>query len=251
VNREIDAEILLITQEVHKIENGCWKTQYTFGLESERSFTENTTSGINNSQAQIGQSNSINGLQIGIVTQIEEDPNNQFRVKVRMPMLSENGEGVWARLATLNASTEMGSYFIPSVDDEVIVGCLGNNPDTPIILGSLYSSSHAMPFPIAQENYLKGFVTKEGTKIMMDDEKKSIELSTKKGNKLTISDDLKGFVIEDENKNKITLNDQGITIESCKDFNIKAKGNIKVEGMQIAQEASAKMDLKGGIINLN
>lgn len=256
VNTDIDTtedkpRPLLITQETHTIEGGCWKTEYAFGLESEKSFTENTTAGTNNGHAEVGQSNKVNGLQIGVVTQIVEDPNNQFRIKVRMPLLSEKGEGVWARLATLNASNEMGSYFIPSIGDEVIVGCLGNNPDTPIILGSLYSSTKIMPFPIAEQNYLKGFVTKEGTKIIMDDEKKSIELSTKKGNIMTISDDLKGFVIEDENKNKITLNDQGITIESCKDLNIKAKGNIKVEGMQVAVDASAKMDLKGGIINLN
>jgi phage baseplate assembly protein gpV len=256
VNPEIDTTDkkpmpLLITQEIHTIEGGCWKTEYTYGLESEKGFTENTTPGSNNGHAEVGQSNKINGLQIGVVTQIVEDPNNQFRIKIRIPLLSEKGEGVWARLTTLNASNEMGSYFIPSIGDEVIVGCLGNNPDTPIILGSLYSSTKSMPFPIAEENYLKGFVTKEGTKIIMDDEKKSIELSTKKGNILTISDDLKGFVIEDENKNKITLNDQGITIESCKDLNIKAKGNIKAEGIQVAVDASAKMDLKGGIINLN
>ncbi|MEO8516522.1 MAG: phage baseplate assembly protein V [Flavobacterium sp.] len=256
VNPDIDTsddkpKPLLITQETHTIEGGCWKTEYGFGLESEKSFTENTTPGTNNGHAEVGQSNKINGLQIGVVTQIVEDPNNQFRIKVRMPVLSESGEGVWARLATLNASNEMGSYFIPSIGDEVIVGCLGNNPDTPIILGSLYSSTKSMPFPIKEENYLKGFVTKEGTRIIMDDEKKSIELSTKKGNILTISDDLKGFVIEDENKNKITLNDQGITIESCKDLNIKAKGSIKVEGMQVAVDATAKMDLKGAIINLN
>ncbi len=256
VNPEIDSTDakpmpLLITQEIHTIEGGCWKTEYTYGLENEKGFTENTTPGSNNGHAEVGQSNKVNGLQIGVVTQIVEDPNNQFRIKVRIPLLSEKGEGVWARLATLNASNEMGSYFIPSIGDEVIVGCLGNNPDTPIILGSLYSSTKSMPFPIKEENYLKGFVTKEGTKIILDDEKKSIELSTKKGNILTISDDLKGFVIEDENKNKIILNDQGITIESCKDLNIKAKGNIKMEGMQVAVDASAKMDLKGGIINLN
>lgn len=256
VNPDIDTKDaepkpLLITQETHNIEGGCWKTEYAFGLESEKSFTENTTPGNNNGHAEVGQSNKVNGLQIGVVTHIVEDPDKQFRIKVRMPLLSESGEGVWARLATLNASKEMGSYFIPSIGDEVIVGCLGNNPDTPVILGSLYSSTKSMPFPIEEKNNLKGFVTKEGTRIIMDDEKKSIELSTKKGNILTISDDLKGFVIEDENKNKITLDDQGITIESCKDLNIKAKGNIKVEGMQIAADATAKMDLKGGIINLN
>lgn len=256
VNQSIDSTDqkpmpLLITQEIHNIEGGCWKTEYTFGLESDKPFTQNTTPGNNNGHAEVGQSNKINGLQIGVVTQIVEDPNNQFRIKVRMPLLSEKGEGVWARLATLNAANEMGSYFIPSIGDEVIVGCLGNNPDAPIILGSLYSSSKAMPFPIKEENYLKGFVTKEGTKIIMDDEKKSIEISTKKGNILTISDDLKGFVLEDENKNKITMNDQGITIESCKDLNLKAKSNVKIEGMQISGNATSTMELKGSIINLN
>lgn len=251
VNEQINGQVLLITQEEHLIQNGCWKTDYTYGLESERTFTQNTTPGLNNTHAEIGQSNTINGLQIGIVTKIIEDPNNQFRIKVRIPQLSSSGEGVWARLATLNASSDMGSYFIPSINDEVIVGCLNNNPDTPIILGSLYSSNKAMPYPIEENNYKKGFVTKEGTRIIMDDEKKSIEISTGKGNKLIISDDLKGFVLEDENKNKITMNDQGITIESCKDFNVKAKGNIKLEGNNINAEGSGNMILKGTTINLN
>ncbi|MBB6369152.1 phage baseplate assembly protein V [Chryseobacterium shigense] len=251
VNKDVDDQSFLITAEVHTIENGCWKTEYTYGFENEKSFTENTAGGINNSQAQVGQSNSINGLQIGIVTQIEEDPDKQFRVKVRIPVLSEKGEGVWARLATLNASKDMGSYFIPNVNDEVIIGCLGNNPDTPIVLGSLYSNVNKMPFPIEKENYIKGFVTKEGTKIIMDDEKKIVEISTKKGNKITISDDAKGITLEDENKNKIVMDNKGITIESSKDFNVKAKGNVQIEGMQNTIKSSAVMELKGSLIKLN
>lgn len=250
MNADVNDKTFLITSEVHTIENGGWKTEYNFGLESERSFTENTTSGVNNSQAQVGQTNSINGLQIGIVTDVV-DPQNLNRIKVRIPLLAENGEGIWARLATLNASKEMGSYFIPDVDDEVIVGCLGNSPDAPIILGSLYSSSNIPPFTITEDNYLKGFVTKVGTKIILDDEKKSIEISTINGNKLTISDDQKGLTIEDENSNKIVLDNNGITMESCKDFAIKANGNMKIEGAQTAVEASAIMELKGSLIKLN
>lgn len=250
MNADVDDKSLLITSEVHTIENGGWKTEYTFGLETERSFTENTTSGGNNNQAQVGQTNSINGLQIGIVTDIA-DPENLFRVKVRIPLLAENGEGIWARLATLNASKDMGSYFIPDIGDEVIVGCLGNSPDAPIILGSLYSNYHTPPFTITEDNFLKGFVTKEGTKIVLDDEKKSVEISTQNGNKLTISDDLQGVTIEDENSNKINMDRNGITLESCKDFTVKATGNIKIEGVQTAVEASAIMELKGSLIKLN
>lgn len=251
VNPEIDGKPFIINAEEHKIENGCWKTEFAFGLENERSFLQNTTSGINNSQAEIGHSNLINGLQIGIVTQIDSDPNNECRIKVRIPSLSENGEGIWARLATLRASKDFGSFFVPDVGDEVIVGCLGNNPDMPIILGGLYSSANPMPFQVDSDNYKSGFVTKEKSQIIFDDEKKSIEITTKNGNKITISDDAKGIVLQDENNNKITLNDSGITIESFKDLNLKAQGNIKIEGTQIAGNASGKMDLKGSIINLN
>jgi phage baseplate assembly protein gpV len=251
VNKEIDKKKLLISKEYHTFENACWKTEYTLGVESEQSFTETNSPSVPAQQAQTGQTNSVSGLQIGVVTQIEEDPDNQFRIKVRIPTLSENGEGVWARLANVFAGNEMGSFFIPNVNDEVIVGCLGNNPDTPIILGSLYSSQNAMPFPIAKENYTKAFVTKEGTKIQMDDEKKSIELSTKKGNKLLISDDEKGFVLEDENGNKIVMNADGITLDSSKDLILKAKMDFKMDSAKAALSASATMDVKGSIIKLN
>jgi phage baseplate assembly protein gpV len=251
VNEKVDGISLLISAAEHSIESGCWKTEYAFGMEAEQNYAENTTRQTPSPQSQVGQTNSINGLQIGVVVQIEEDPNNEFRIKVRIPALSENGEGVWARLATLNASSEMGSYFIPSVDDEVILGCLGNNPDTPVILGSLYSSAKPMPFPLESDNFKKGFVTKEGTQIIMDDEKKAIELSTKKGNKLLISDDEKGFVLEDENQNKITMNQDGITIESCKDFKIKATGDVKIEGVGCNVKASGNMELKGAMVKIN
>lgn len=251
VNKEIDKKKLLISKEYHTFENACWKTEYTLGVEAEHSFTEINSPSVPAQQAQTGQTNSVSGLQIGVVTQIEEDPDNQFRIKVRIPILSESGEGVWARLANVFSGNKMGSFFIPNVNDEVIVGCLGNNPDTPIILGSLYSAKNAMPFSIGKKNYTKAFVTKEGTKIQLDDEKKSIELSTKKGNKLLISDDEKGFVLEDENGNKIVMNADGITLDSSKDLILKAKMDFKMNSAKAALSASATMEVKGSIIKLN
>ena len=251
VNKEIDKKKLLISKEYHTFENACWKTEYTLGVGAEQSFTETNSPSVPAQQAQTGQTNSVSGLQIGIVTQIEEDPDNQFRIKVRIPALSEKGEGVWARLSNVFSGNKMGSFFIPNVNDEVIVGCLGNNPDTPIILGSLYSAKNEMPFPIEKENYTKAFVTQEGTKIQLDDEKKSIELSTKKGNKLLISDDEKGFVLEDENGNKILMNADGITLDSSKDLILKAKMDFKMDSAKAALSASATMDVKGSIIKIN
>lgn len=251
VNKEIDKKKLLISKEHHTFENGSWKTEYTFGIETEQSFIETNFPSVPVQQAQTGQANSVSGLQIGVVTQIEEDPDKHFRIKVRIPALSEKGEGIWARLASVFSGKKMGSFFIPDVNDEVIVGCLGDNPDTPVILGSLYSSEIEMPFPIQKENYIKGLVTKEGTTIQLDDDKKSIELSTKKGNKLLISDDKKGFVLEDQNGNKILMNADGITLDSSKDIILKAKMDFKMDSAKAALSASATMDVKGGIIKLN
>ena len=251
VNKEIDKKKLLIRKEHHIFENGSWKTEYTFGTETEQSFIETNFPSVPAQQAQTGQANSVSGLQIGVVTQIEEDPDKQFRIKVRIPTLSEKGEGIWARLANVFSGNKMGSFFIPDVNDEVIVGCLGDNPDTPVILGSLYSPEIEMPFPVQKENYIKGLVTKEGTTIQLDDDKKSIELSTKKGNKLLISDDKKGFVLEDENGNKILMNTDGITLDSSKDIILKAKKDFKTDSAKAALSASAEIEVKGGIIKLN
>jgi len=113
VNDAIDGKRVLISGELHTIENGCWRTEYTLGLESEKSFSENANKQSANPQALIGQTNLVSGLQIGIVMQIEEDPKKEYRIKVRIPALAESGNGVWARLATLNGSTSMGSFLFP------------------------------------------------------------------------------------------------------------------------------------------
>lgn len=251
INEELDGKVLLISGETHTIEIGNWKTEYLFGLENVKSFIESIAQNNDQTQQKIGITNSINGLQIGIVTQIDNDPNSQFRIKVKIPVLSDSSEGIWARLANMNGSKEMGTFFIPDVDDEVIIAFLDNNPDSPVILGSLYSSAKPAPFEIQKENFIKAIVTKEESKIVLDDEMKSIEISTKKGNKLLISEDEKGIVLQDENDNKITMNNQRISLESAKDFTIKANGNIKIEGVQTEIKSSAIIELKGSLIKLN
>ncbi len=47
------------------------------------------------------------------------------------------------------------------------------------------------------------------------------------------------------------MNQDGITIESSKDLIIKAKGDVKMEGIGCNVKASAIMGLKGSVIKLN
>lgn len=251
INPNIDGKALLISSELHSIENGTWFTEYGFGLESNQSFAQKISVNTPNNNTITNLSNIMQGLQIGVVTQIEGDPANEFRVRVRLTSISGSAEGVWARLSSFQAGNERGAFFIPEIDDEVIVGCINNNPDVPIILGKLYSSSHPTPFPIEAENNIHGFVSKENTKIIINDEDKSVEISTDKGNKLLISDAEKGFVLEDENGNKLMMNSDGITLESARDITLKANANINIEGINSTLKSSAIMELSGSLIKLN
>ena len=251
VNPALEGASYIISMEHHTIEDGCWNTEYRFGLENNRSFTESSRVTRPRSEDLMGQSNTMQGLQIGVVTKIHDDPANQFRIKVRIPSISSEGEGVWARLASFQAGPDRGAFFIPEVDDEVVLGCFNNNPDTPVILGKLYSSGRAMPFEIEENNNIQGIVSKEGTKVVIDDDKKEVEISTRTGNKLLISDDQKGFVFEDEQQNKIIVNDQGITLDSKSDITLKAAGNINIEGVESTFKASGNMTLNGSLIQLN
>ena len=62
----------------------------------------------------------IGGVVIGVVTN-NQDPDELGRVKLRFPWLSEDYESNWARVASLMAGKERGAYFLPDVDDEVLV----------------------------------------------------------------------------------------------------------------------------------
>lgn len=194
---------------------------------------------------------SVYGLQVGIVKQISEDPQSDYRVKVSLPLI-EGAEGVWARLATLDAGQERGTFFYPEVDDEVILGFMNDDPREPVILGMLYSgnSKGKPPLEPTAENFKKGIYTKSKIKIEFDDKNQSVLIETPGGNSILVADkkdnaDDAQIVLTDANNNKIEMNKEGITITSGKDLNLKATGDIKIEGVNITQSADGQLKSEG------
>lgn len=239
----------------HEFADGNWFTDAQFGLSPEW-FAERY-----NTQAPpaSGIIPAVTGLQIGVVTQLEDDPDGEHRVMVRLPVIDTNDEGSWARVATLDAGNNRGSFFRPEIDDEVIVGFLNNDPRHPVILGGVNSSAKPAPIDAQATNPQKGFVTRSGTRLVFDDEKKDIHIDTTDGNKITISGENHSIQIEDQNSNKITLEASGITLESKADISLKATGNVKIEGVQVEIKAQASGTfestgntvIKGGIVQIN
>jgi len=187
----------------------------------------------------------VSGLQIGIVTVLENDPDGEERIKVRLPLVSASEEGIWARIATLDAGKNRGTFFRPEIGDEVVVGFLSDDPCYPVILGMCHSSAKPAPEPAKDSNHRKGYVSREKMQFTFDDEKKIIVLETPGGNKLTLSDEDKGIVIEDQNGNKITLDDSGVKIDSSKDLILKASKDMNAEGSNIELKAQTGFKASG------
>jgi len=229
---------VLVAGVRHQFADGNWETDVQFGLSPEP-FAE--TFNLRPLPA-AGLLPAVSGLQTGIVTKLEGDPDGEDRIKVRLPLISAQEEGVWARIATLDAGKDRGTYFRPEIGDEVIIGFLNDDPRYPVVLGMCHSSNKSAPKPPSYDNHEKGYVSREKLKMTFDDDKKVIAFETPAGNKLTLSEDDKSITIEDQNGNKLILDDKGITLDSSKDIILKAAKDLKIEGQNL--ELKAQMSFK-------
>lgn len=229
---------LYVSAVRHTVAGGNWETDVQFGLGPE---TYAETCELRPLPAG-GLLPAVAGLQIGVVTQLEDDPAGEDRIKCRLPLVSTSEDGIWARLATLDAGKGRGTYFRPEIGDEVIVGFLGDDPRYAVVLGQCHSSAHPAPEAAKDDNQHKGYVSREKLKLTFDDGKKVIGLETPAGNKISLSEDAKGIALKDQNGNSITLDGDGITIESAKNLVFKAKKDVKLSG--INAELSAQSGFK-------
>ena len=242
----------------HTISDGDWKT--TAGLGIDAMFMTDRENVMAPSAS--GLLPGINGLQVGKVVKLDADPAGENRIQVKIPVLNSDPATVWARLANYYGTKEKsGIFFIPEIDDEIILGFFNNDPRHPVVLGSLYSSKNAPPYDLTADNNTKAIVSRCKMVIELDEDKKEITIKTPGKNQIFISDDQKTIKLTDQNGNTIAMDDSGIKIDSCKDVTINAKANIKltatsnvetkstadtkIQGMNVTGTADVGMTMKG------
>jgi Rhs element Vgr protein len=234
---------LFVTAVRQEYTNGDWQTSLQFGINPEW-FTQT----YNVQQPMAGAMlPAIEGLQVGIVTQLESDPDGEDRIMVRIPVIHKEDEGAWCRVSSLDAGKERGMFFRPEINDEVIVGFINNDPRHGVVLGMMNSSKMPAHLTAKDDNHEKGYQSRSKLKMIFNDDKKSICIETPGGHKVVIDEDQKKIHIEDLNGNKMTMNDEGITIESIKDIKMKAAAEIKMEaGSNATLKAGAQAKVEGG-----
>ena len=230
-----------VTGVSHQISEGNWTIDAQFGLNPEW-FSE--TFDIN-TPAAAGIIAAIKGLHIGIVTQLQDDPDGEERILVKIPIVNNEEQGIWCRVAALDAGNNRGTFFRPEIADEVIIGFINEDPNDAIILGMLHSSGKPAPLVASDDNHQKGIFTRSEMKVLFDDEKKSIAIETPAGKKIIIDEDAGIIKIEDENSNVITLDSNGIKMESAGKIELKASGDVSIEGSNVSIKASAQFKAEG------
>jgi Rhs element Vgr protein len=237
-----------VTGVQHQFSVDNWFTEIQFGWNNEWFYKNDDIIDKPSSGLVPG----INGLHTGIVTKLEEDPDGNFRIKVKIPLIDNNEDGIWARVATLDAGKERGSFFLPEVKDEVVLGFINDDPRQAIVLGMLHSKTNTAPVTATKDNDEKGFYTRSKMKLVFDDKKPSVTVITPKKKSIVIDDKDGSIILKDELNNKITMNKDGISIESAKDIKLKATGQVKAEGTAgIELTSSGQAVLKGKVVNIN
>lgn len=167
-----------------------------------------------------------------------DDPDNRNRVQVRLIAfdgVDTQDAPLWARVVAPFAGNDRGVFFLPDVDDEVLVVFMNGDARFPLILGGLWNGNARSPADIESGgvNRYKRIKSKNGIVITMDDQQgqETLKLETPGGQKVTLQDGPGTITVEDSNGNSIKLEAAGITVT--------ASAKVKVNASQV--EVSAGM----------
>lgn len=181
-------------------------------------------------------------LVVGVVTN-NEDPDQQARVKVRFPTLSED-ESAWCRVVAPGAGEARGMQWLPEVGDEVLVGFEHDDKGRPIVLGGMWSQQDKPPEGAPTDG---GQVTdrvmatrKDHRLVFTDDPTSKIEL------KLGDADCLLHL---EQSESKLT-GERKLVI-SAQQVEIKADQKLTLDAAMVELSASGSMTVSGKPIKLN
>ena len=197
-----------------------------------------------------------NGVVTAIVTNNRDD-ENRGRVKLKFPWLADGVESYWARVVGVGAGNERGVYWLPEVNDEVLVAFEHGDMRRPLVIGGLWNGIDPPPTPIGEtvkdgkvrtraiktrSGHTLTFVDGSGAKVhletagghslLLDDENSLIEVKTQGGITLKM-DDSDGSVTLQCQGNLTVESRRGISLKAGTDMNLEATGRVVIKGITI------------------
>jgi uncharacterized protein involved in type VI secretion and phage assembly len=168
------------------------------------------------------------GIYPGLVSDIK-DPNGSGRVKVTLPWSPDTASDhyeAWARVTTFMGGNNRGSWFIPDVNDEVLLAFESGDPRRPYVLGGLWNGSDKPPQSMdgGGQNNLKVLRSRNGVKITLDDTsgQENCIMETPGGQKITLHDGPGSVEVVDSNGNSVKMQASGITVNASAKVTVTA-----------------------------
>jgi type VI secretion system secreted protein VgrG len=210
----------------------------------------------------------IANIQPALVTD-NTDPDGLGRIQVKFYWQKDDEKTPWIRVAGAMAgkagNNAQGFYFIPEVNDEVMVGFEDNNNDKPFVLGSVYHKNAPASEWKDSKNQTKVIRTRNGNQIYFTDKdgKEEIKILNKDvgsptniisltmdgGGKITI--ETKGDLVMKAKNISMTASDE-IKMQSGKATSIKAQQlsvnadqDITIKANDLSATANASIKIKG------
>jgi uncharacterized protein involved in type VI secretion and phage assembly len=173
------------------------------------------------------------------------DPDQLGRVQVRLPWSPDVGnssyEG-WARIATLMGGNNRGTWFIPDVNDEVLIAFEAGHPRRPYVVGALWNGQDKPPEDMdgSGNNYLKTILSRQGIRITLDDTEGAVKLrlETPNSQSIVLSDADNSITVENNSGNSIILGTSGIMITAASQIKIQASSSVEIEASSVTVKSA-------------
>jgi uncharacterized protein involved in type VI secretion and phage assembly len=189
----------------HTIDDSGYRTTFEVAQRYTTNLLQSLRNKINDSPPPNRQGR-IEGVMVAKVKNNINDPLG--RVEVTFPGFADDNFSRWARVMTFMAggslSDSWGGYFLPDIDDEVLVAFEHGDINRPVVVGSVWNGKARPPEVNQDQNARKMIRTKTGMQLLFD------ETSGKE--RLTITDKAGSSIIMDSQTGDVIIEAKGNVI---------------------------------------
>jgi uncharacterized protein involved in type VI secretion and phage assembly len=193
------------------------------------------------------EANRVYEPMIGIVTD-NKDPKKLGRVKIKIPVLHASETTWWAPIVMLGAGKNRGWFFIPEIEDEVLVMFEHGDMDRPLVVGALWNGKDKPPDQNPGSNPRRVIKSRAGSRIIFDDEHNTLTIEDGAGiGVITFEADSNTITIEAKQGDVCFQAPAGDVQIAAKTATFTATNNVELHaGTSIAIGSDSKIDVKGG-----
>jgi len=194
------------------------------------------------------------GVAIGVVTNTQ-DPDGLGRVRLALPWMADAVETDWARVATLMAGPGRGSYFLPEVNDEVLVAFEHGSPDTPYVIGALWNGQDRPPQNNSDgKNDVRSITSRSGHVIRLvdTDGAEQIDITDSSGTNSVVISTRDNTVTVSAGADVVVRADAGALRLSGRSVEISAETDVRITaGTTLTTESGGQLGIKGKLVTIN